>query len=290
MKNNFILIAILVATLPCFSQIKRHDAKKIFRSNYFFAFKDKPDDDTTSRLVLLKPKFAFWATIKEEGSAIIITPVKRLAKGKKDFFDTIPAPNTSKGVPISDPKLNATAFRGKAYFPEIFFEDKKDTFSTGNFPVKERQLKRIFYRDFKFVLQAITVPIKFRKSIDTIPYTSETGVNIGIGAGVKWSYNWYRESRSFLGQKTNSLSFTPGVLLGIGAADIKAKVSAPASFKDRKEPIFTFGGFFMIGFNNINLGFIVGQDVALKDGGKAGGWFYNAKPWTGIAVALDLIK
>lgn len=133
------------------------------------------------------------------------------------------------------------------------------------------------YTDAKFVLQAIAIPLKFRKGIDTIPYQTETGVNIGFGVGIKLARNWYNSKKTFIGQKTNQLSVTPGLLFGIGGVAVKAKVNAPAILKDSTEPVFSYGFLFLLGFNNVNLGFAVGKDESLKDAGKQAAGFMMPK-------------
>lgn len=252
-------------------------------------FDDQSGTGNKSHLWIVKPDKSFWGAIKEKEEGTIVT-VKQDSQDEaiNGSVTWIRVVEVEQSAPPTGNQLN---YVDSKYFPEIFFpalaieeEARKNHYSV------YKKLDKIKYRDYKFVLQALSIPLKFRKSIENLPYQTETGVNIAFGTGLKWSYNWYEANKTFLGQKTNNLSFIPGILLGFGAVDIKGGVTAPTGFKDRKEPIFSYGSFFMFGFNNINIGFVIGKDVALKDGGKAGGWIYNHKTWTGIAIGLDIIK
>lgn len=245
-----------------------------------FIFDNRTGKSPYSKLYVVQPTKGFWGNIKEETNSILVfSKEDNLTYNVIDSFD-IPHPTDGKTL----------QFTNSVYFPEVFNPTIDIENNLPNKPQFARYLNRFAYRDYKFVLQTLTIPIKFRRPINDLPYQAETSFPIGLGAGIKWSYNWYKPTKSFLGQKTNQVSFTPGILASIGATDIVANVTAPADFKNRKEPIFTYGLFFMVGFNSINIGIAFGQDQALKDGGKANGWYYDGKSWTGIIIGFDLIK
>lgn len=287
--KQILTILLLLTGVSCFSQsrIYKYNKKRFSEDNYFYVFDNQGGTGNQSTLKIVKPSRSFWGSLKEDGNIIIVKPDSRdIAVNGPVNWITVEAIQHSK-----HPTGNQLNYVDVRYFPEVFYPTILiDDQALTNSKYVYRKLKRVKYRDYKFVLQGISIPLKFRKALGILPYQTETGVNIGFGTGLKWSYNWYAANKTFLGQKTNSLSLTPGALLGFGATDIKANITASPLFKDRKEPIFSYGLFFMVGFNNINVGFIMGKDVALKDGGKAGGWVYNGKSWTGIAVALDIIK
>lgn len=283
MKSLLLTTFLVSFGIMCFSQTKivKYNNKRFSKKNYFYTYNDRKGPSEQSQLMIVQPSKAFWGTLKEDGSIVII---------KKDKNDTVIFKQIAVKNHDDHPADKQSLYKEEIYFPEVFYS-KIDISNEPEVTDKiRRSLKRIKYTDYKFILQAISVPLKFRKAIDTITYTTETGVNIAFGTGIKYSINWYSANKTFLGQKTNTMSFTPGVLFGLGGVDIKSKVSAPASFKDRKEPIFTFGGFFMFGFNNINIGLVIGKDVGLKNGGKANGWYYNHKTWTGVAIGIDILK
>ena len=259
------------------------NSKRFTSSNLFYTYTNEGGSVNASMLKVVKPSRPFWGTIKDDGTTIFV---------KKDFRDNAAFKwMDADSIQIPHPTLGQVYLANQTYFPESFFT-KSNIDSVVFLRSRQdfRRLSSVKYMDAKFVLQAISIPLKFRKGIDTIPYQTETGVNLGFGIGVKWAYNWYNSKKSFLGQKTNQLSFTPGLLIGLGGVDVKAKVNAPATFKDRKEPVISYGFLLLAGFNSINLGVAIGEDRALKDAGKAGGWIYHGKRWTGIIFALDLLK
>ena len=263
--------------------LKKYNKKRFSRNNHFYIYSNQVGvGSPKDTLRLVTPHRAFWGSLREEGSLVVIKQdrIEKQLIGEVKWI-------TIDSVAVKHPTGTQVATATQYYFPENVYTTISDTSLTTKSGAVPSIIK---YRDYKFVLQGMTIPLKFRKAMDTIPYQAETGVNIGFGAGIKWSYNWYNAEKSFLGQKTNQLSFTPGVLFGLGAVDVKAKTSAPPTFKDRKEPIFSYGGFFMVGLNSINIGFAIGKDKALKDAGDANGWFYHNKTWKGIIVALDIIK
>ena len=287
MKLTLTLLLIIFGTFSFSQKTYKYNKKKISEDNYFYMYDNQAGKGVASQLWIVKPSRSFWGSIKEDGSIIIVKQDNRdaVVNGPISWIPVVVVPQPSH------PTGNQLNYVNTKYFPEVFhpsiaIDEQAKTTSK----LVYRKLRRIRYRDYKFVLQGISVPIKFRKPIENLTYQTEANINVAFGSGLKWTYNWYAANKSFLGQKTNNISFTPGLLLGLGTTDIKGGFTAPTGFKDRKEPIFSFGTFFMLGFNNINIGVVVGKDVALKDGGKAGGWVYNHKTWKGIAVGLDIIK
>jgi len=158
-------------------------------------------------------------------------------------------------------------------------------------PVKQfTTAKTLKVIDSKFALQTLAIAFKQRPSI-TISSTkvdeiTEAGSTFGFAPGWKFNYTWFSGKKNIFGQFFNRLSVTPGMVVGFGTSDLKKGVSAYTL--DKKEPILTTGGYLMIGFNNVNIGLVVGNDRSI---GKSGtDWYYNKKWWKGIAVGLDLIK
>jgi hypothetical protein len=265
-------------------KIGKYNKKKFSENNFFYSYNNETGTGAPkSKLKLVRPDRAFWGDFKEQGDIILIQQ-DRIDKQINGSVNWI----ILDSALIDHPKDDQLTTADQIYYPEaVFTSISSDKFILPN---KQNRLGRVKYRDFKFVLQALTIPLKYRKPIDTLTYQTETSVNVGFGGGIKWTYNWYKANKSFLGQKTNQLAFTPGLLLGLGAADITANQNASATFKSRKEPVVSYGVFFLVGFNSVNIGFALGKDNALKEGGEAGGWVYNNKYWKGIIVALDVIK
>jgi hypothetical protein len=91
------------------------------------------------------------------------------------------------------------------------------------------------------------------------------------------------------GLKVTTVSLTPGVFYGLSATSLtKANTRNPVIDIERSALSHTFGGFAMLGFNNINIGYSIGWDFVT--GPNKSAWLYQGKVWHGVAIALDLIK
>lgn len=164
-----------------------------------------------------------------------------------------------------------------------------DTLDKGNKKYK------LSYFNSKVVLQALTIPIKIRPALkgqqygDLFPGQVETGFSANLAAGVKFNHNMYNSNKNVFGNNTTTVSFTPGVFFGFGAADLKkTNTLNPAITVERKALIRSYGYFLMFGVHNINLGYAMGWDYATGTGSSQ--WVYKGKKWHGIVVAFDLIK
>jgi hypothetical protein len=158
-----------------------------------------------------------------------------------------------------------------------------------------QQTAPLWYFDTKPVLQALTVPLKIRPKLrdaaykDSFPSTTETGINIALAGGVKFAWNQYKSTKNFLGLNTQKYSIALGAILGTGAADLqKTNTRNPVIEFGRKAPLVTTGMFFMLGVNNINIGYSFGADRAKGVGGHS--WIYDGRIWHGVTVGLDIIK
>jgi len=152
--------------------------------------------------------------------------------------------------------------------------------------------KNFSYIETKLALQTLSIPLKFRKEVDnagtTIPNQVETGVNVGFAPVIKYTFNKFEPHRKFMGKAKNQYSINSGLLLNLGATDLKGASNAPGIAVDRKAATFTYGTFLMFGVNNINFGYAIGWDNAIGDG--ASNWVYQNKLWHGLIIALDIIK
>ena len=152
------------------------------------------------------------------------------------------------------------------------------------------------YKHFKYKtitggIQAITIPIKIRSALsDKTKYPSlvETGINIGFAPSIKFSSNSFSTSKNFLGKNLNIYSLTCGGLLNLGTTDLDSANNAPGLAVNRKALTFSYGGFVLFGFNNINFGYALGWDNVIGTGRK--NWVYQGHLWHGIIISLDIVK
>lgn len=171
--------------------------------------------------------------------------------------------------------------KGKYFVPQIVY----DSLPSG----------RICYFDSKPVLQTLTIPIKIRPKLttpalkDSFPSQVETGVNVGVAFGWKFNFNFYKPTANIFGQKGNRISLTPGFFYGVGGTSLtKGNTRNPTIIFERKAFMHNLGGFAMLGFNTVNIGYTLGWDFAT--GPQKESWLYQGKVWHGVAFSIDLIK
>ncbi len=211
-------------------------------------------------------------TIKDNGDNVIIT-LKNLGL----------ADSTITGIDLEKhPRLNLDNL-GKYYFPESQLVPDSAIIS------------KLKYLDIKPVLQGLTFPLKIRPKLtspsllDSFPQTVETAFSAALALGWKLSYNVFDSKENPWGQYTNSYSFMPGIFLGVGAEDLeKTNTRNPVITFGTKAATISYGLFFVVGYNRINLGYGLGWDHAFGEGSSS--WLYQNKLWHGITVGVDIIK
>ncbi len=152
--------------------------------------------------------------------------------------------------------------------------------------------------EYRPVLQALSVPLKIRPRLnDSTASIASSSFNVGFAYGFKLTKNIYRKyyysktgssPYSLLNNNFKKVSFSPGFFIGPTIVDLKATNTTSIIKKDRSVAALTTGGYLVVGYNEINLGFAFGMDKTF--GPLQGKWIYNGKPWFGVVVALDIIK
>jgi hypothetical protein len=165
-------------------------------------------------------------------------------------------------------------------------------YSTENSVEELDNYQRSFiYSDWKFALQTLTIPFKFRKAIDDviiIPNQVESSINIGFAPVMKYNINVFNPGNKIMGKSLNQYSINTGLILNLGATDLNSTTNAPELKANRKASMFTYGTFIMIGINNINFGYAIGCDKVIGEGHS--NWVYQGKIWSGIIIALNIIS
>lgn len=213
------------------------------------------------------------------------TKVKIEDKGHYLVIKDFPGDISGQDVSITKPLVSFPAeMERSAYF----------FFPGGGY--ESTALKNLVYDDGKIFIQGLSIPIKIRPALDvdktryldTFSRQVETGINLGLSAGYKFSRNWFSSNKNYAGQNTNRVSFAPAVFLTLGAADLKKVTTNYKINVERKAPVFTYGGAVVIGFNNINIGYGFGFDHIMDDLKKD--WVYQGKLWHGILFGIDVVK
>jgi hypothetical protein len=274
MKTNyFILIALFTSSLTsCINEKYIYKSNTLYKNQSIAASSNGGNPASeTHNLLVMKPVKGFKAVVTDKGDYLIIKPI-----GEPSF-------ETNLIELTNAPVLTRAENVGKLYFPEVDFD------TSANPPF------RLEYFDSKPVLQALSIPLKIRPKLDTealkdsFPSQAETGFNVGVALGWKFTHNIYNSNKNIFGQNTNKYSIAPGIFLGAGATDLKkANTRNPRIVFERKAALVTTGGYLMFGINSINLGYAFGADFATGTGSKQ--WLYQGKIWHGIIFAIDILK
>lgn len=249
------------------------EMKKIYTGNVVYRYVDnqelRNDDDTKyDRLEIYVVDTAFKSRLDDKTDFVVI---------KDDTYLKTLKPDTT--IDVKPPVQSKVDLKGVYYTTESNVAAAKD------------YRQSFIYGDIKFGMQALTIPLKFRKAIgDGVlnPSTVETGFNVGFAPSVKFTRNVFNPLSKTMGKSLNQYSLTTGLLLNLGTTDLKKASNAPGILSDRKSATFTYGTFVMFGINNINFGYAFGIDNLL--GNKGANWVYNKKGWHGIIVSLDVLK
>jgi hypothetical protein len=267
------LDTIIFCSIICFFLSSCGEMKRISKGNYVYHYVDNQatrikNPAADDSLYIYKLETAIKTKIEDKTDYLIL-------KNKNAFKSLQPVDSIS----INPPVPAKVQMNGSYYSTE---SDRQEF---------EKYQKSFHYTDLKFAIQTLSIPLKFRKALDDgtkYPQQVETGVNIGFAPVIKYNFNVYNPTKKVMGKSLNQYSINTGLILNIGATDLKSASNAPGLKSDRKSPTFTYGTFLMFGINNINFGYAIGWDKIMGEGHS--NWVYQDKLWHGIIIALDIIK
>lgn len=268
MKSKVIyLLSIFAVTVFSCSTEK----KMIHKGNTLYTYINNRSSGGIDSIGEMKLTERLKAKIEDKTDYIVISGYKN----RPPLTDSISVPDTDQRKYVYGKKL---------YYPE------HDYFTKNSDSTPKKQ-KTFVYSDWSIGLQALTIPIKIRPALrnDTIfPSQVETGFNIGFAPHVKYNIKRFNPDKKFMDKASGTFSVASGLLLGLGATDLKVATNAPGLKSDRKSGVFSYGTFIMFGVNNINIGYAIGGDAVIGEGGKY--WKYQGVYWQGVIIALDIIK
>lgn len=267
-------LTVAACALICVVLYSCSEQKRLSTGNYYFKYVDNQKVRATSDPSASDKYYAYK----------LIEAVKSKIEDKTDFLilknkAALDSLRPIDSVNAEPPVAEKIATSGTYYSTETGveqFEHYKHSFR---------------YTDWKFAIQTLSIPLKFRKALDDgtkYPAQVETGINVGFAPVIKYNLNVFNPMRKVMGKTLNQYSLNTGLILNIGATDLKASGNAPGLKSDRKAPTFTYGAFLMFGVNNINFGYAVGWDKIIGEGHA--NWVYQNKLWHGVIIALDIIK
>lgn len=148
------------------------------------------------------------------------------------------------------------------------------------------------------IFQALTIPIKLRPSLgeENLKSTASASFNVAFSYGRKFTYKTYSQqflyddSDKEISSASSIQAFTliPGFFLGPTVVSLDSSNTAGHIKPSQSVVGGSLGGFTIIGLNSFNIGVAVGCDFVF--GRQPSNWDYNAKPWLGLIVGIDLFK
>lgn len=250
---------------------------QVMKGQRFYAYDYTAADTSalavnTGTLKVYKSTKAFSATFREDGDAVYIKADN--TSGISEVGNVTFPKSAAYVVPVG----RSTSIKPKFYFSatEASFPDEpQSTFG---------------YKQWKLYLQGMAIPLKFRRSLDSVRAQAEAGPTLALAPGLKHSWNWYSGNKNLLGFNTTSISAAFGGLVGVGVVDIKSS-STKGKVPDNeatKNAIVPVGLHFVVGINNINIGAAMGWDIIT--GPNRAAWNYKGQMWTGLIIGLDILK
>lgn len=262
------------------------ETKRIFKGNYAFKYVDNQDVRTdsahsewTDSLNIYQFKNPIKSKIEDNKDYLIIKAPESLVK-----------PSKLKSIPMFSATIDNLIQAEKINMKGVIYSTENDI--KGLCQYEDQKYKGSFwYSTTSFALQALTVPLKFRKALDDgtkYPAQVETSINFGFAPTLKYTVYRFNPTRTIMGQSLNQFSINAGGLLNLGSTDLDTTITAPGLKSNRKAALLSYGGFIMLGLNNFNLGIAIGADLVLGKGHS--NWVYQNKMWKGFILALDIFK
>lgn len=285
--------SLLLSSCNSFTKLKE---AKLRKTNHLMAFSALNNTDELQDENFLKAYVSddrVRVKIREENDGLTISAqdkeeVEGLgtdeSKFKIKFYSKV-----KKTANVTDAK--------KGVNPPNFF------FNTSDIKKFEKSLNDgVRYSQTRPYVQIMTMAVKFRKKIEedkssnlpAVPPQIESGsgvATLAIAGGFKQSWVNFKGSKNALGFTAVTHSIAGGLLVGLSAADLKAATTRgkiTGSNFETKNLTIPVGVHAVYGFNNINIGFALGQDIIL--GHNRTEWNYFGKWWKGIIIGLDIIK
>jgi len=160
---------------------------------------------------------------------------------------------------------------------QIFSPNSKDVGTILNFH------KQSFDIDF------ITVPVKFRPSVKSVPNQLSGEINASLYLGLRNDLFKIKHIINPLGTRKSEIEhfgISFGGLLGVGNSVINADATNQMVVHEYQGIVFSKGLAGIIAINNFTIGIAFGSDNLIDSNQNS--WIYNQKPWFGLAIGLNL--
>lgn len=145
-----------------------------------------------------------------------------------------------------------------------------------------------FFRLRGLDVDAMTIGFKFRPSAQNVPHqlTANFNGDVFVGYRIDRFQIHFEETPAGLKKRNLHRAITFGVFGGIGSTNITPTTTFNRLTTEYEGFILSRGFAFMFGLNSVTVGLAMGWDhLADRDRDI---WIYQNKPWTGLAVGLNI--
>lgn len=140
-----------------------------------------------------------------------------------------------------------------------------------------------------FDIDVLTIPFKFRPSVNGFPNQLNTNFSGALYAGYRTDRYLVRYKKDPLrkySRKENHLGYSVGIFSGFGSTAMNPWVTDNFISSEYDGLVWLNGVAGIIAVNNFSFGVGLGIDNLLDKNKDA--WIYNNKPWIGLTVGLNL--
>ena len=146
----------------------------------------------------------------------------------------------------------------------------------------------VFY-DPSFDLDLVTIPFKYRPSVQGFPNQLNANYNAALYIGYRTDVYQLDYTRTPIGvykREVHHFGLSGGVFAGLGNSALNEWTTKPAIDKEYDGVVFTKGIALVGGVQNLSVGLALGFDNLLDPNRNV--WLYQNKCWIGVTLGVNL--
>lgn len=154
---------------------------------------------------------------------------------------------------------------------------------------KDRDYERYRFVNTSFDVDILTIACKFRPGTAGFPKQLNANFNGAIYVGYRSDNYFLNYKKTGIGSHRRNLThlgYSLGIFNGLGATAMNPWVTNDAITSEYDGFIYGSGIAGIVGINNLTFGVAIGADHLLDKNRKY--WLYQAKPWIGLVLGLNL--
>ena len=181
----------------------------------------------------------------------------------------------------------------KVYNPQKLEGNPVDTFQSFIIAFatnqKPSQFKNYLFRKSTFDIDVLTIPLKYRPSVNGFPRQLNTTFNGALFLGYRsdlYQLSYSRTPLRLFKRNITHYGYSVGLFTGIGSARIDEYVTDNSISIQYDGVVNLSGANVIVGVEKVSIGFAIGFDQLLDKNRKY--WINNGKVWMGLSFGLNL--